>query len=228
MDAMLAHNWPYEGMLILLQRVTSPSRRVQANALTTSSPGRRLEPRRASSSCKGCWGRNLQRTIALFRIVRYSGIQNYDSLSHCQVMQCFNNVGSSSQLLSRPGPSRHCTMVSTADMELGHILWRSDPETQFYNEFHMSKKYSQAKESLIITGKSKGSLHGLTSSDFSPTTDTWQRLLSFQHFKRTFCILGIFRKPEKLWSHTGSKWWPGRERWPKWPTKLVPCLVHGR
>ena len=122
MDAMLAHNWPYEGMLILLQRVTSPSRRVQANALTASSPGRRLEPRQASSSCKGCWGRNPQRTIALFRIVRYSGIQNYDSLSHCQVMQCFYNVGSSSQLLSRPGPSRHCTMVSTADMELGHIL----------------------------------------------------------------------------------------------------------
>jgi len=27
---------------------------------------------------------------------------------------------------------------------------------------------------LIIIGKSKSSLHGLTSSDFSPTTDTWQ------------------------------------------------------
>jgi len=33
--------------------------------------------------------------------------------------------------------------------------------------------------------------------------------ISFQHFKCTFCILGIFRKPEKLGSHTGSKWWPG-------------------
>jgi len=34
------------------------------------------------------------------------------------------------------------------------------------------KKYSQANEFLIIIGKSKSSLHGLTSSDFSPTTDT--------------------------------------------------------
>jgi len=30
-------------------------------------------------------------------------------------------------------------------------------------------KYLQAKEFLIIVGKSKSSLHGLTSSDFSPT-----------------------------------------------------------
>jgi len=34
------------------------------------------------------------------------------------------------------------------------------------------KKYSQAKEFLIIIGKSKSSLHELTSSHFSPTTDT--------------------------------------------------------
>jgi len=39
------------------------------------------------------------------------------------------------------------------------------------------KKYSQAKEFLIIIGKSKSSLHGLTSSDFSPTTDN-----DFCHF----------------------------------------------
>jgi len=47
--------------------------------------------------------------------------------------------------------------------------------TLFYNELQMStcvKKYSEAKEFLIIIGKSKSSLHGLTSSDFSPTTDT--------------------------------------------------------
>ena len=40
--------------------------------------------------------------------------------------------------------------------------------TLFYNELQMStyvhvKKYSQAKEFLIIIGKSKSSLHGLTS-----------------------------------------------------------------
>ena len=59
------------------------------------------------------------------------------------------------------------------------------------------KKYSQAKEFLIIIGKSKNSLHGLTPSDFSPTTDTWQWLLSFQHFKCTFCVLGIFFENRK-------------------------------
>jgi len=74
----------------------------------------------------------------------------------------------------------------------------------------VAKKYSQAKEFLIITGNSKSLLHRLTSSDFSlATTDTRQWLLSFQHFKCTFCIFSIFRKPEKLGSHTGSKWWPG-------------------
>jgi len=46
------------------------------------------------------------------------------------------------------------------------------PVTLFYNELQMSKKYSKAKKFLIIIGKSKSSLHGLTSSDFSPTTDT--------------------------------------------------------
>ena len=123
-------------------------------------------------------------------------------------------------------------LSSTADMELGHILWPSDPVTResSYPETQLTrwpcsidlmnskcrlmyrgvtKKYSQVKEFLIIIGKSKSSLHGLTSSDFSPTTDTWQWLLSFQHFKRTFCIWAFFRKPENVGSHTGSKWWPG-------------------
>jgi len=88
-------------------------------------------------------------------------------------------------------------------------LWPSDPGIQrpvdpvtlFYrpNELQMSTcvKYSQAKEFLIIIGKSKSSLHGRTSRDFSPTTDTWQWLLSFHHFKCTFCILGIFFENRK-------------------------------
>jgi len=41
----------------------------------------------------------------------------------------------------------------------------------------------------------------------------------------TFCIFGIFfRKPEKLGSHTGSKWWPGDpdvKDDPKWPIDPV-------
>jgi len=61
------------------------------------------------------------------------------------------------------------------------------------------KKYSQAKEFLIIIGKSKSSLHGLTSRDFSPTTDNrafQMYVLHFGHF---------FENRKKLGSHTGSK-----------------------
>jgi len=40
-----------------------------------------------------------------------------------------------------------------------------------------------------------------------------------------YLYLGLFvRKPEKLGSHTGSKWWPGdpdSDRWPKWPIDPV-------
>jgi len=84
------------------------------------------------------------------------------------------------------------------------------------------KKYSQAKEFLITIGKSKSSLHGLTSSDFSPTTDTWQWLLLFQHFKCAFCILGIFSK-------TGKTRVSHRVRMmTRWPNDPVPCGVNRR
>ena len=63
-----------------------------------------------------------------------------------------------------------------------------------------SKKYSQAKEFLIIIGKSKSLLHGLAASDFSPTLDN-----DFcHHFKCTFCILGIFSKSGQLISPTDN------------------------
>jgi len=65
------------------------------------------------------------------------------------------------------------------------------------------------------------------------TTDTWQWLLSFQHFKCTFCILGIFSKTGKTRvSHRVKMMtrWPGRENDPndpltRWPNDPVPCLV---
>jgi len=46
-------------------------------------------------------------------------------------------------------------------------------------------------------------------------------------------ILGFFRKPEKLGSHTGSKWWPGdpdekddpNDPLTRWPNDPVPCLM---
>jgi len=99
-------------------------------------------------------------------------------------------------------------------------------------------KYSQAKEFLIIIGKSKSSLHGPTSSttsDLSPTTDTWQWLVisAFQMYVLHFGH--FFRKPEKLGSHhTGSKWWPGdpdvkgdpNDPLTRWPSSIsgVCCL----
>ena len=86
------------------------------------------------------------------------------------------------------------------------------------------KSILRPKNFLIVIGKSKSSLHGLTSSDFSPTTDTWQWLLSFQHFRCTFCILGIFSKTGKTRvSHRVKMMtrWPGREGWPKWPIDPV-------
>ena len=46
-------------------------------------------------------------------------------------------------------------------------------------------------------------------SDYSPTTDTWQWLCHFRISNVRFAFWAFFRKPEKLWSHTGSKWWPG-------------------
>jgi len=66
----------------------------------------------------------------------------------------------------------------------------------------MCEEVFSGQRILIIIRKSKSSLHGLTSSDFSPTTDIWQWLLSFQHFKCKFCILGIFSNTGKtLVSH---------------------------
>ena len=47
-----------------------------------------------------------------------------------------------------------------------------------------------------------------------------------------FGVMGIFRKPEKLGSHTGSKWWLGDpdvkddpdDPLTRWPNDPVPCL----
>jgi len=97
----------------------------------------------------------------------------------------------------------------------------------------VAKKYSQAKEFLIITGNSKSLLHRLPSSDFSlATTDTRQWLLSFQHFKCTFCIFSIFSKTGKTRvSHRVKMMtrWPERVKddpLTRWPNDPVPCLAH--
>ena len=72
--------------------------------------------------------------------------------------------------------------------------------------------------------------------DFSPTTDTWQWLLSFQHFKCSFCISGMFSKTVKTRvSHRVRMMtrWPGdpdvkddpNDPLIRWPNDPVPCLA---
>jgi len=79
-------------------------------------------------------------------------------------------------MTNRDGTGSHFVTQRPSDPGIQRPGDPVDPVTLFYNELQMStyvlKKYSQAKEFLIIIGKSKSSLHGLTSSDFSPTTDT--------------------------------------------------------
>jgi len=67
--------------------------------------------------------------------------------------------------------------------------------------------------------------------DWHPVISVQQQTLdndlSFQHFKSTFCILGIFFENRKYSGHTPGQnddpvsRWPGRERWPKWPIDPV-------
>ena len=75
-------------------------------------------------------------------------------------------------LISSASRFAHFVTQRPSDPEIQKPGDSVDPVTLFYNELQMSKKYSQAEEFLIIIGKSTSSLHGLTSSDFSPTTDT--------------------------------------------------------
>jgi len=70
----------------------------------------------------------------------------------------------------------------------------------------------------------------------------WRSFIKCQYFNEGWTdfhkiyifILGFFRKPEKkLWSHTGSKWWPGDpdvkdDPLTRWPSDPVPCLDSRR
>jgi len=97
----------------------------------------------------------------------------------------------------------------------------------------MCEKYSRAKEFLIIISKSKSSLHGLTSSDFSPTTDTCN---DFCHFSISNVRFAFSKTGKTRVSHRVKMMtrWPGRERWPRWPLDPVTqwpssmCGVCGR
>jgi len=87
---------------------------------------------------------------------------------------------------------------------------------------------------LIVIGKSKSSLHGLTSSDFSPSTDTWLTCL-FSISNVHFAFWAFFENRKNSGLTPGQNddpvtGWPGRERWPKWPIDPVtqwPSSISG-
>jgi len=92
--------------------------------------------------------------------------QNYVTVTLCKDVAILWDVE------SRDETGSYFVTQRPSDPEIQKPGDSVDPVTLFYNELQMSKKYSQAEEFLIIIGKSTSSLHGLTSSDFSPTTDT--------------------------------------------------------
>jgi len=75
--------------------------------------------------------------------------------------------------------------------------------------------------------------------DWYPVISVQQRTPDddFCHFRISnvrFAFWAFFRKPEKLGSHTGSKWWPSdpdvrddpNDPLTRWPNDPVPCLAH--
>jgi len=113
-----------------------------------------------------------------------------------------------------------------------------DPVTLFYrpNELQISKKCSQAKEFLIIIGKSKSvKVHCM---DWHPVISVQQQtpemtfvISAFQMYVLHFGHFFEIRKKLGSHSHTGSKWWPGDpdvkdDPLTRWPNDPVPCLKH--
>ena len=115
-------------------------------------------------------------------------------------MQCGHVYFHIRCLHTRDGTGSHFVTQRPSDPGIPQPGDPVDP-VSYNNELQMStyvwRSILMPRNFLIITGKCKSSVHGLTSSDFSPTKDTWQWLLSFQHFKCTFCILDIFSKTGK-------------------------------
>ena len=116
-----------------------------------------------------------------------------------------------------------------------------DPVTLFYrpNELQISKKCSQAKECLIIIGKSKSvKVHCM---DWHPVISVQQQtpemtfvISAFQMYVLHFGH--FFRNPEKTrvsLSHRVKMMtrWPGRERWPidpvtQWPSSMSETHIY--
>jgi len=122
---------------------------------------------------------------------------------------------------------RYRRAASRSDMELGHILWPSDPGIQrpgdpvdpvtlFYNELQMSK-YVADKRLQWARGLPVASFYRCSVFARFWEVKFWRSSIKCQYFNDGWTdfhkniylyifILGFFRKPEKLGSHTGSKW----------------------
>jgi len=144
-------------------------------------------------------------------------------------------------------------------MELGHILWPSDPSdseiqrpgdpvdpvTLFYNEQQMSTYVADKR--LQWMGKRFASFYHCSAFARFWKRKFWRSVIKCQwcfydgwtdfHKNIYICISlswAFFQKPEKLGSHTGSKWWPGEsdvkddpnDPLTRWPNDPVLRLVY--
>jgi len=142
-----------------------------------------------------------------------------------------------------------------SDMELGHILWPSDPVTRESSdpETQLTRWPRSIKNSkcrlMLQTNVCNGqevcqflSLFGVCTL-LESKVKFWRSFIKYQYFNdgwtdfhkkyTSYLYLGLFRKTEKLGSHTGSKWWPGdpdvkddpNDPLTRWPIDPVPCLM---
>ena len=134
---------------------------------------------------------------------------------------------------------------SATEMELGHILWPSDPGIQrpgdpvdpvtlFYNELQSRLMCRGVRIEFFFCSSNLSSI--LSSTRVLDKVSKYVRVFisAFQMYVLHF---GHFlRKPEKLGSHTGSKWWHGdpdvkddpNDPLTRWPNDPVPCLTDRR
>ena len=132
-------------------------------------------------------------------------------------------------------------------MELGHILWPSepvtressqrpgdpvDPVTLFYNELQMS---TYVVEKTFVMGKRFASFYRILAFARSQEVKFWRSHIKCQYFNdrwtdfhkkyiSLYLYLGLFSKTGKTRvSHRVKMMtrWPERERWPKWPIDPV-------
>jgi len=129
-------------------------------------------------------------------------------------------------------------------------VWRSFIKCQYFNDgwtdFHKNIylykiiEYSSSEIKVELYWARVGSGYSSTNSEQPYLCDmrfNWCEFMGIKscHFSISnvrFAFWAFFRKPEKLGSHTGSKWWPGdpdvkvdpNDPLTRWHNDPVPCL----